>query len=55
MTPLEIIDRKWCAVVDQAVGANHTELRNVCPFRIGSNRRLELKLRAGKGSAGNGA
>ena len=28
----ELIDRNWDAVLDQAVAADHSELRIICPF-----------------------
>ena len=42
----ELIDRNWGAVLDQAVAADHSELRIICPFiKRGTAERL---LRAGR-------
>ena len=44
--PFELIDRNWGAVLDQAVVADHSELRIICPFiKRGTAERL---LRAGR-------
>jgi hypothetical protein len=44
--PFELIDRNWGTVIDQAVAADHTELRIICPFiKCGTAERL---LRAGR-------
>jgi len=43
--PFELVDRDWGAVLDQAVAADHAELRIICPFiKRGTAERL---LRAG--------
>jgi hypothetical protein len=44
--PFELVDRNWGAVLDQAVAADHAELRIICPFI--KRRTAERLLHAGR-------